>query len=80
MEIEEVRRAYEEHIKQGIRENEMTQEMDLNERVKWLNGIIQKAATETIPENNKPNKPWISEQTLHLAREKKEKENNRDNN
>lgn len=30
LEIEEVRRAYEEHIKQGIRENEMTQEIEPN--------------------------------------------------
>ena len=72
LEIEEPRREYEEHIKQGIRENEMTQEMELNEKVKRLNDIIQNVARETIPENNKPNNPWILEQTLHLARENRE--------
>ena len=48
MEIESI----EGHIKQRIREDETREEMELNERVKRLNGIIQEAVSDSIIKNN----------------------------
>jgi hypothetical protein len=66
--IETVREAFKDKVEKGL----TAQPTDLNDRVRQMNDAIMKAVREVLPVACKPNKPWITEQTLQLAKRKRE--------
>ena len=66
-----VRRAFKDKVEQGLTDLTM-KPMELNDRVRRLNEAIQQAVREILPTVCKPNKPWITERTLQLAKKKRQ--------
>ena len=66
-----VRMAFKNKVEQGLTDTQV-QPAELNDRVQRLNEAIQLAVREILPTSCKPNKPWITERTLQLAKKKRE--------
>ena len=63
--------AFKNKVEQGLADVQ-GQPAELNDRVQRLNEILQQAVREVLPTSCKPNKPWITEHTLQLAKKKRE--------
>jgi hypothetical protein len=66
-----VRMAFKNKVEQELTDTQV-QPAELNDRVRRLTEAMQQAATELLPLSCKPNKPWITESTLQLAKKKRE--------
>jgi len=66
-----VQLAFKNKVEQGLADVQ-GQPAELNDRVQRLNEILQQAVREVLPTSCKPNKPWITEHTLQLAKKKRE--------
>lgn len=66
-----VQMAFKNKVEQGLTDTQV-QPAELNDRVLRLNEILQQAVKEVLPTTCKPNRPWITEHTLQLAKKKRE--------
>lgn len=67
----ETRLKYGKEITAGI-ERANTKQLSIDDKAVTLNKIIIQAVEATVPFAEKPNKKWITEETLKLAKEKRE--------